>query len=133
MPIEGEIPLGGIPSIGNQPAHGKVVLTPDGKWVYTPNPGFVGKDKFTITVTDEDGNEEEMVIEIDVDEVPKGNVTGDPGGKSNDKGSKSNDKGGKPSVLPKTGEDSPLPIYLAGGALIILGLALNRRFRRNNG
>jgi LPXTG-motif cell wall-anchored protein len=112
-----------VPSIGDEPAHGKVTLTPNGKWVYTPDPGFIGKDKFTIIVTDKDGNEEEIVIEIDVDEVPKGTVTSDPDGK---------DKGGKPAVLPKTGEDSPLPIYLAGGSLIILGYVLSRRFRRGN-
>ncbi|MFE4710754.1 collagen binding domain-containing protein [Paenibacillus sp. NPDC056722] len=125
VPIEGEIPLGGVPSVGDKPAHGKVTLKPNGKWVYTPDPGFIGKDKFTIIVTDKDGNEEEIVIEIDVEEVPKGTVTGEPDGNGNSKG-----KDGKPSVLPKTGEDSPLPIYLVGGSLIILGYVLSRRFRR---
>ncbi|MEK4472830.1 collagen binding domain-containing protein [Paenibacillus sp. FSL R7-0048] len=120
VPIEGEIPLGGVPSLGDEPGHGKVTITKDGKWVYTPDPGYIGKDKFTIIVTDENGNEEEILIEIDVEEVPKGTVT-EPGNNSN-----------KPTQLPKTGEDSAFPIYLAGGSLVLLGFVLTRRFKRNN-
>ncbi|GGF81857.1 hypothetical protein GCM10010912_28700 [Paenibacillus albidus] len=122
VPIEGEIPLGGIPSIGEQPAHGKVTFTDNGKWIYTPDPGFIGKDKFTIIVTDEDGNEEETEIEIIVEEIPLGTVTDEPG---NGKG-----KGNKSAILPQTGEESPLPLYLAGAALVILGLVLTRKFKR---
>ncbi|MEK4192741.1 Ig-like domain-containing protein [Paenibacillus sp. FSL L8-0323] len=120
VPIEGEIPLGGVPSLGDEPGHGKVIITKDGKWVYTPDPGYIGKDKFTIIVTDENGNEEEILIEIDVEEVPKGTVT-KPGNNSN-----------KPTQLPKTGEDSAFPIYLVGGSLVLLGFVLTRRFKRNN-
>ncbi|KAI7257547.1 hypothetical protein KC345_g10768, partial [Hortaea werneckii] len=120
IPIEGEIPLGGIPSIGVEPAHGTVVVTPDGKWTYTPDPGYTGKDKFTITVTDEDGNDQDVVIEVDVDEVPKGTVT-DPTSAADD--------GGLPGKLPKTGEESPLPLYLMGGGLVGLGIILARRFK----
>ncbi|WP_238655052.1 SpaA isopeptide-forming pilin-related protein [Paenibacillus piscarius] len=119
VPVEGEIPLGGIPSIGEEPSHGTVTITPDGKWTYTPDPGYTGKDKFTIVVTDEDGNEEEITIEVGVDEVPKGTVT-----EPTDKGNNS----GLPGKLPQTGEESPLPIYLSGGGLIILGAILARRF-----
>ncbi|MEK3875834.1 SpaA isopeptide-forming pilin-related protein [Paenibacillus sp. FSL M7-0420] len=119
VPIDGEIPLGGIPSIGEQPAHGTVTITPDGKWTYTPDPGYTGKDKFTIVITDEDGNEEEITIEVGVDEVPKGTVT-----EPTDKGNNS----GLPGKLPQTGEESPLPLYLTGGGLIILGAVLARRF-----
>ncbi|OMG01587.1 hypothetical protein BK146_06790, partial [Paenibacillus sp. FSL R7-0333] len=119
VPIDGEIPLGGIPSIGEEPAHGTVTITPDGKWTYTPDPGYTGKDKFTIVVTDEDGNEEEITIEVGVDEVPKGTVT-----EPTDKGNNS----GLPGKLPQTGEESPLPLYLTGGGLIILGAVLARRF-----
>ncbi|MEK4044516.1 SpaA isopeptide-forming pilin-related protein [Paenibacillus sp. FSL H8-0048] len=119
VPIDGEIPLGGIPSIGEEPAHGTVTITPDGKWTYTPDPGYTGKDKFTIVVTDEDGNEEEITIEVGVDEVPKGTVT-----EPTDKGNNS----GLPGKLPQTGEESPLPLYLTGGGLIILGFVLSRRF-----
>lgn len=119
VPIEGEIPLGGVPSLGDEPSHGKVTIK-DGKWIYTPDPGFIGKDKFSIIVTDENGNEEEIFIEIDVDEVPKGTIT-EPGDKDN-----------KPTQLPKTGENSALPIYLVGGSLVLLGVVLSRRFKRNN-
>ncbi|WP_340021905.1 SpaA isopeptide-forming pilin-related protein [Paenibacillus sp. FSL K6-1096] len=119
VPVEGEIPLGGIPSISKEPEHGTVTITPDGKWTYTPDPGYTGKDKFTVVVTDEDGNEEEVTIEVGVDEVPKGTVT-----EPTDKGNNS----GLPGKLPQTGEESPLPIYLTGGGLIILGAILARRF-----
>ena len=120
IPLEGEIPLGGLPSIGDKPDHGKVTITKDGKWIYTPDPGYVGKDKFTIIVTDENGNEEEIEIEIDVEEVPTGTVK-EPGDNSN-----------KPTQLPKTGEDSALPIYLVGGSLVLVGFVLARRFKRSN-
>ncbi len=120
IPIEGEIPLGGLPSIGDEPDHGKVTITKDGKWIYTPDPGFIGKDKFTIIVTDENGNKEEIEIEIDVEEVPTGTVK-EPGDNSN-----------KPTQLPKTGEDSSLPIYLVGGSLVLIGFVLARRFKRSN-
>ncbi|KWX88047.1 hypothetical protein AMQ83_09230 [Paenibacillus riograndensis] len=121
VPIDGEIPLGGVPSIGEQPAHGTVKITPDGKWTYTPDPGYTGKDKFTIVVTDKDGNEEEEIIEVGVDEVPKGTVTDTPDTGEN----------GLPGKLPQTGENSPLPLYLTGGGLIILGAVMSRRFKNH--
>jgi LPXTG-motif cell wall-anchored protein len=119
IPIEGEIPLGGIPSIGDEPDHGTVTITPDGKWTYTPDSGYIGKDEFTIVVTDEDGNEEEVVIEVAIDDVPKGTVTD----------TADNPDGTLPGKLPQTGESSPLPLYLTGGGLIALGLVLARRFK----
>lgn len=116
IPIVGEIPLGGIPSIGKEPAHGTAVVTPEGKWTYTPDPGYIGEDEFTIVITDEEGNEEEIIIEIDVDEVPTGTVTG------------TNDNG-LPGKLPQTGESSPIPLYVTGCGLIVLGAILARRFK----
>ncbi|WP_379132733.1 collagen binding domain-containing protein [Paenibacillus sp. sgz500958] len=116
-PIVGEIPLGGIPSIGKQPDNGQVTLQPD-KWIYTPDPGFIGKDKFSVIVTDEEGSEEEIIIEINVEEVPKGTVT--------------ESSGGKKPTLPQTGEESHLPLYLLGSAMIVLGYALNLRFKRRS-
>ncbi|MNB72525.1 Cna protein B-type domain protein [compost metagenome] len=127
IPIDGEIPLGGIPSISEKPSHGTVVLTPDGKWTYTPDPGYTGKDKFTITVTDEDGNEQEIIIEVGVDEIPLGTVPDNDDGTDSD-----NDNNGLPGNLPKTGEESPLPLYLAGGALVMIGIILALRFRTRN-
>jgi LPXTG-motif cell wall-anchored protein len=119
IPVEGEIPLGGIPSLGDGPDHGTVTFTPDGKWIYTPDSGYIGKDEFTIVVTDEDGNEEEVVIEVGVDDVPKGTVTD----------TADNADETLPGKLPKTGESSPIPLYLTGGGLILLGIILARRFK----
>ncbi|KHL94418.1 hypothetical protein QW71_18235 [Paenibacillus sp. IHB B 3415] len=121
IPIDGEIPLGGIPSISVEPSHGTVVVTPDGKWTYTPDPGYTGKDEFTITVTDEDGNDQDIIIEVGVDEVPTGTVTDTTSGED-----------GLPGDLPKTGEESPLPLYLMGGGLIVLGIILAQRFKTRN-
>lgn len=113
--------MGGVPGIGEEPAHGTVKITPDGKWTYTPDPGYTGKDKFTIVVTDQDGNEDEVTIEVGVDEVPKGTVTGTPDTEGN----------GLPGQLPQTGENSPLPLYLTGGGLMILGAVMSRRFKNH--
>ncbi|QGQ99867.1 LPXTG cell wall anchor domain-containing protein [Paenibacillus psychroresistens] len=106
-----EVPEGSTPSIGKDPEHGTVTVTPDGKWVYTPKPGFIGKDKFSVIITDKDGNEEEIFIDIDVEEVPLG-VTPAEG------------------TLPTTGESSHLNMELAGLALILLGVGLSRRFAK---
>jgi LPXTG-motif cell wall-anchored protein len=54
-------------------------------------------------------------VDIEDDAIPKGTAT-DP------------DSGG---TLPQTGENSPLPIYLAGFGLIIIGFVLRRVYRRN--
>lgn len=51
-------------------------------------------------------------VEVEDDEIPAGTVTG---------------SGGQ---LPQTGENSPLPIYLAGVGLILTGFILSRVFRR---
>jgi len=119
-PVKGEVdvPEKGKTSVGEEPKHGTVEVTPDGKWKYTPDKGYKGKDSFTIIVTDPNGNEEEILVEIDVDDVPRGGV--DAGGKSPTK------------TLPKTGEDSSLPLQLAGLALIAAGVVFlnrNRLFR----
>ena len=34
------------------PAHGKLVMNPDGTFEYTPNAGYIGMDEFTYTVSD---------------------------------------------------------------------------------
>ncbi|WP_042169960.1 SpaA isopeptide-forming pilin-related protein [Paenibacillus gorillae] len=114
-PIEGEIeiPDGSIPTQGIPPEHGKVTIGLDGKWVYTPDKGYVGKDRFSIIVTDEDGNEEEIWIEIDVLN-PLGGLNGSP----------------DVNQLPKTGESSYLGLQLFGIALIALGAILF--FRRKS-
>ncbi|GGH12953.1 collagen binding domain-containing protein [Paenibacillus segetis] len=112
-PVKGkvDVPKDTTPKVKEKPKHGKVTVDPKGKWVYTPKEGYVGKDSFTIKVTDKDGNEEEYVIDVDV--LPKGGTTGDQGSSTNT---------GK--TLPKTGESSHLPLQVAGLALIVLGGSL---------
>lgn len=114
-PVEGEVevPDNKTTKPGQPPKNGTLEITPDGKWTYTPKPGFKGDDSFTIIVTDEDGNEEELFYEITVEEVPRGGVE-------------------TPNVdkLPKTGEDSHLLIQLLGAAIAMTGIVLlvRRRF-----
>lgn len=117
-PVEGkvEVPEGSTPKVGKEPEKGTVTVDENGKWVYTPGDDFDGKDSFTIIVTDENGNEEEILIEIGGD-VPTGGI-------------KPEEQPGK--VLPKTGEDSHLPLQLLGVGLILLGafLIVRKRFKR---
>ena len=40
-----------------------------GDWSYTPNADFNGDDSFTVTITDDDGNEESQVINVTVTPV----------------------------------------------------------------
>ncbi|WP_279041604.1 collagen binding domain-containing protein [Brevibacillus borstelensis] len=108
-----KVPEGGTATIGKQPKHGTVTVDPSGKWVYTPNGGKKQKDSFSIIVKDKDGNEEEMLYEVDGD-VPTGGIHPDKAAKK---------------VLPKTGEESHLPLQLAGAGLIVLGAWLYRRTR----
>ncbi|QJD82346.1 collagen binding domain-containing protein [Cohnella herbarum] len=116
-PVKGDVdvPKGGKVEVGEKPKHGTVKVTPDGKWKYTPDKDYKGKDSFTIIVTDKDGNEEEILVDIDVDDVPRGGV--DPDGKAPGK------------TLPKTGESSSLPLQLAGLALVAMGVVLLNRKR----
>lgn len=112
--IEVEVPKGGTTVPGKPPEHGTIVITPDGKVTYTPNPGYIGKDKFSVIVKDEDGNEEEIWFDIDVEEPPRGGLEGTP------------DVG----KLPKTGQDSFLLLYLIGAAFIALGIFMSVRNKR---
>nr|WP_232243286.1 collagen binding domain-containing protein [Paenibacillus sp. GSMTC-2017] len=117
--VEGEVdvPRGGVTDVGKKPDNGTVTVKPDGTWTYKPDPDFSGKDSFTVIVTDEDGNEEEILIEIEVEEVPEGNIDTTP----------------DVDKLPKTGESSYLLLYLIGTAFIGGGIVLRlRRTRRTN-
>lgn len=99
------IPENGKKEIVDPPKNGKVEFGEDGKWTYTPNPGFVGKDKFVVKVTDEDGNEEEIIIEVDV--IPGG-----------------------PAKLPETGEESPILLHVLGFMFIATGITILFRRRK---
>ncbi|OMF95096.1 hypothetical protein BK144_06040 [Paenibacillus sp. FSL R7-0273] len=65
-----------------------------------------------------------------VDEIPLGTVPDTDNG--TDHTDSDNENNGLPGNLPKTGEESPLPLYLAGGALVVIGIALALRFRTRN-
>ncbi|MFC0212739.1 collagen binding domain-containing protein [Paenibacillus chartarius] len=117
--IEGSIdlPLGGVSSIGKQPNHGKATIDPDGRWAYSPDPGYVGQDGFGIKVKDKYGFETEIFVDIDVQPVPLAApaVT----------------NGGAMEQLPQTGESSHLFTEIGGIALIAFGFFLRRRFVKN--
>jgi LPXTG-motif cell wall-anchored protein len=112
--VEVEVPKGGTTVPGTPPKHGTVVISPDGKATYTPNPGYIGKDRFSVIVKDENGNEEEIWFDIDVEEPPRGGLEGTP------------DVGN----LPKTGQDSYTLLYLIGAAFIALGIFIRMRSNR---
>jgi LPXTG-motif cell wall-anchored protein/uncharacterized repeat protein (TIGR01451 family) len=101
-PKEGyvEIPEDAVPKVGIPAKNGKVTVNKEGKWTYTPNPGFVGKDNFTITINYPDGTKDDIIIEIEVEDVPLGNGT-----------------------LPKTGETTKWGYYISGIAITLLGVA----------
>ncbi|TXL19296.1 hypothetical protein BMR06_10545 [Methylococcaceae bacterium HT5] len=46
--------------------HGSVQLLPGGGFIYTPKPGFTGKDKFIVKGTDNHSNSVQTVITLDV-------------------------------------------------------------------
>ncbi|MFD0916458.1 Ig-like domain-containing protein, partial [Pseudahrensia aquimaris] len=62
-----------IVSLGT-PANGTVAIGPNGKPIYTPNPGFTGMDTFTYTITDGNGGfstaEVKVTVEADPDLPP---------------------------------------------------------------
>ena len=113
--IEVEVPE--IPQIVKPPENGSVEIDEDGNWKYTPNPGFTGKDTFTIIRPD--GSEE--IIEIDVD-TPLGGFES-PDESPEDKESVEEDV----EKLPKTGEVNNIYIYLLGFTLIGLGLLIKKK------
>jgi uncharacterized repeat protein (TIGR01451 family) len=72
-PITGNAAANDTPGNGSstytalsQPANGTVVMNPDGSFVYTPNPGFVGPDSFRYQVCDADGDCDTAVVNLTV-------------------------------------------------------------------
>ncbi|MEK3885183.1 SdrD B-like domain-containing protein [Paenibacillus sp. PL2-23] len=104
--LEIEVPKGGTTVPGTPPGNGTVTVKPDGKVTYTPKPGFTGRDRFSVIVKDEEGNEEELWFDIDVEDTPLGGLDAIP----------------DVDKLPKTGDTSSLPLYLLGAAFIAIGL-----------
>lgn len=119
-PVSGKVkvPDHTEPKVSEKPKNGKVDIDKNGNWTYTPNKKFEGKDSFTISIKNEEGQEE--FITIDVDVLPLGGVTGN--------GSKSTPS--STGTLPQTGEHSSLPFQLAGGAMILAGITLYVRKRK---
>jgi uncharacterized surface anchored protein len=118
-----KVPDGGKPTITKKPDNGKATVDKDGNWSYIPDKDFTGKDDFTIVIEHPDGTEEEVLIEIDVNEIPRGGVTGD--SEPEDPETEGTATGVK---VPKTGEEFPiglLPVALigiaAGGIAFIRG------------
>jgi len=74
QPVNGKVDLpdDAAPRIGGPPANGTATVDEDGNWIYTPNPGFSGRDVFTIIVRKADGAEYEVTIEIMVEEPAVG-------------------------------------------------------------
>ncbi|TRX76530.1 Ig-like domain-containing protein [Pseudomonas mangiferae] len=56
-------------SVAQQPAHGSLVLNPDGSFTYTPAANYNGPDSFTYRVTDSDGGASTAVVSISVSAV----------------------------------------------------------------
>ena len=48
------------------PAHGTLVLNPDGTFVYTPTPGYSGLDSFNYTVTDASGQMSSATVTLSI-------------------------------------------------------------------
>ena len=103
-PKEGKItvPIDSVVTIKETPTNGKIEIDENGNWTYTPDPGFKGKDKFEISLTDPDGNEEIFIIEIEIEDVPLG------------------------SALPKTGQLPSLVFETIGLLLTGIGLMIRR-------
>ncbi|GGK09086.1 hypothetical protein GCM10009304_39030 [Pseudomonas matsuisoli] len=56
-------------SAETQPAHGTVVMLPNGSFVYTPSPNYNGPDSFTYRVTDTDGGTVTATVLLNVTPV----------------------------------------------------------------
>jgi gliding motility-associated-like protein len=60
---------GNVWSIVKQPTTGTVLFNPDGSFTYTPNVGYLGNDSFTYKLCDVDGDCDEAVVNIVVDDI----------------------------------------------------------------
>ncbi len=53
-----------------QPTHGTVVINPDGTVTYTPTTGYIGPDRFTDTITDQNGLSSTSTVSVNVRPIP---------------------------------------------------------------
>ncbi|MEO2217293.1 retention module-containing protein, partial [Chromobacterium vaccinii] len=54
---------------GTDPAHGVVIVNPNGSWTYTPGQDYNGNDKFTVTVNDGRGGTATVTVNVGVTPV----------------------------------------------------------------
>lgn len=103
--IEGEVevPNGGEVEISSPPSHGEVTIDENGKWIYTPEPGYTGNDRFVVTIFNPDGSSEMLTIDIDVEPIPLG------------------------GHLPETGQTSSQHFWVLGLLLIVAGIFVKLR------
>ncbi|MGB7428249.1 MAG: Ig-like domain-containing protein, partial [Microcoleaceae cyanobacterium] len=64
-------------AIVDNPGNGTLTINPDGTVEYTPNPGFVGEETFTYTVTDNEGNVSEPATVSVIVQDPDQDTDGD--------------------------------------------------------
>lgn len=91
------------------PKKGIVTLDEEGELTYTPNEEVVGKDQFTIVVTDSNGLLNQIIVNVLI-------------GESNNENPSMHDN----NTLPKTGEARPFLLYFTGFIFIFLGFVLFR-------
>jgi gliding motility-associated-like protein len=60
---------GNVWSIVSQPTNGTVIFNSDGSFTYTPNVGYIGNDSFTYKLCDVDGDCDEGVVNILVEDI----------------------------------------------------------------
>ncbi|SHE13268.1 Uncharacterized protein conserved in bacteria [Chlamydia abortus] len=113
--IEGEDPDGDDLTYekGKDPKHGTVVVDEDGNWTYTPDPGFVGEDSFTVIVDDGKGGRTEVTIIVEVKEpnTPPTDPGTDPG---NGTDPDDNRPPTSPDVKVTTPKDTPISGKIEG-------------------
>ncbi len=123
-----------------QPRHGRATCDADGRCTYRPDPGFVGRDRFTHTVSDGRGARRTATVSVRV----RGSQAEQPDRErpADDRGSTRGDQGEGSPTVPAVDDGSPsepptepvadepsdggsLPrTGLALGALALLGLAM---------
>ncbi|UQZ32463.1 cell wall protein [Paenibacillus sp. PK3_47] len=106
-----EIPGGAVPVPAATPSPAVTPSTP-----LVPGEEIATDDDIPLGGVDiEDDGIPQGGVDIEDDDIPQGTVTNQAGG-----------------MLPQTGENSPMPIYLTGMALILAGVILSRVFKRGN-
>lgn len=54
-------------ALGDDAAHGTVIVDEDGNYSYTPDAGFFGTDSYTVTVEDGRGGSDELLVNVTVE------------------------------------------------------------------